>query len=690
MNNTVNRNSDCWISAKMANQITGLSMRTIQRNCKNKYKVRIANELTRGGNSGKVFEISLSSLPVDAQLKYYKTLDNAELKQTTSEKEIIHDSGSQTQQISTMKNFQRDHALAWLDILKKTEGMTYKQLEEFCRIQKLEQPDLKICVSLVYAKRAAYKNLGIVGISPLWGQARKGTSKIPEIAFERFVRLFFTERGPGVKACHFETFGYMKSQKPNLEWKEFPRPSAFYRLLKSRYTQSEIDYRRKGKQWWNRRHAKFIRRDWTALQPNQILVADDHLLDLMVIANNGKIIRPWLNLFLCLRTHRAQGWLLTENAPCTDTVFHSFALSCIENGIPSEIMLDNGKNFKAFSAINKYRPWDDQQQKIARSLLGVLGVEVSFCKAWAPQSKPIEPRFKILIENYCKKLPGYCGSSSLSKPDILKETLKKGQLLTFKQCKEQIDIFFRDLYNNLKSEGRLLRGLSANQLYNSLPKTIRKVTPDGINFLFMRTSDEFTIKREGIVDKSLGIDLVYWCEAFYGLTGMKVFLRRDLNAYNEAWVYNASTNTYICKAELANSIPGRANTPIQKQALVTAIKENNESLKRIRESTRTKPILDSYEILKNSILGVQAESACTEVKKAPNKQIEIISTPHDIAIREYRKQEKIGTFDLSKIAPPPREKKPPIFAFPSEREAYEKEQLNRLGCNISEEERKAG
>jgi hypothetical protein len=665
--------SKCWITTREASELTGYSMDTIQRNCKSDiYKIRICKAKVRGGNSGKAFEIDISSLPTYAQEKYFAARPTPHTD-TPVETAIVHDPNDEATRWASMTGWQKEHALAWVNILKETKGMSTNQLDEYRKIYKTQNAGFKISRSSIYTYRTAYKSQGIAGLSPNWGQTR-GSSRIPTAAFERFVQLFFTEKGPGVKSCHYEVFGFMKRANPVLKWSEFPSPAAFYRLLKSSYSQGEIDFRRRGKSFWMRRHEKFIKRDWSALAPNELLIADDHLLDLMVIGSDGKVIRPWLNLFICARTLRAQGWMLTEESPCADTVYHSFALTCIEHGIPAGIMLDNGKNYKAFSQINKHKKWDEQEQRRARSLLGVLKVNVSFTREYSGQSKSIEPRFRILIENFCKKLPGYCGFSSASKPEVLKATLKAGNLLTFRQCEEQIGIFFRDFYNNLRSDGRTLKGLSPNQLYDSLPKTINKVTVQGASFLFMRTSKDMTIRREGIVDNSLGIELTYWHEMFHGLTGHKVYIRRDLKEYNVAWVYNAENDSFLCKAEVANSIPGHANTPIEKQALVAAIRAKHESLKRVRESTRTKPILNTMEILENSIAGVRAESGNTETTIAKNREIQILLTPHDKAVQEHEKQQKTGTYDLAAIAPPPRPTKTPLFLFETDKGEYERQQ----------------
>jgi hypothetical protein len=672
MNNSA-QNSYIWIPTKVASQLTGLSMDTIQRNCKSgTYKARHATKCKRGGKSGAVYEICLDSLPSDTQLKYFNSLPAAD-KQLSVSVCRDADQNNEGKTLSAMTEFQRSHALKWITILKETENYSRVQLEEYCSVQKLNQLDLKLSISSIYSKRLDFKNFGIAGLSPQWGAGKRGTSKIPEAAFERFTSLFFKERGPGVRSCHYEIFGYMKKLNPSLTWKEFPSPSAFYRLLKNRFSRAEIDFRRMGKSYWERRHEYSITRDWTGLEPNEGLVADNHILDLHIIAEDDKIVRPWLCLFIDLRTSKSMSWKLFCDSPRADYLHHAYALSCLEHGVGKFVLLDNGKDMKAFSGRDKRKAWDDQEQKTTRSLLGVLGVDVMFAREFRANVKPIEQKFQILIQNFCKKLPGYCGSNSASKPETLKKDLKSGNLLTFRECEEQISIFFRELYNNLKSDGRLCHGLSPNQLFESLPRTIRKVTPDGVSFLFMRTSKNMTVHKEGIVDSELGITLQYWSEVLYGLTGLSVYIRRNLKDYATAWVYRADSGAFLCKAELSNAIPGRATTPLEKEALIAAIKRKSESIKRVREATKTKPILDTYEILKNSIVGVKAESACTEVKKAPSNKKQILLTPHDHAVSEHNKQEKIGTFNLSEIMPIPEKKeKLSLFTLEEDRKDFER------------------
>ena len=61
----------------------------------------------------------------------------------------------------------------------------------------------------------------------------------------------------------------------------------------------------------------------------------------------------------------------------------------------------------------------------------------------------------------------------------------------------------------------------------------------------MRTSKTYTVGRNGIRDNSLGI--TYWADWMISKTGLKVYLRRDVQNYKEAWAFRADNDEFVGK-----------------------------------------------------------------------------------------------------------------------------------------------
>jgi len=110
----------------------------------------------------------------------------------------------------------------------------------------------------------------------------------------------------------------------------------------------------------------------------------------------------------------------------------------------------------------------------------------------------------------------------------------------------------------------------------------------------MRTSKSVTIGRNGVKDSYL--DVTYWSDWMVTEKGRKVFLRRDINAYQEAWVFDAKTEQYLGKANIFHETSFLAKTNIEKSQLKEAIANKRKEQK----------------ILKSYINSVQTVAGTTE------------------------------------------------------------------------------
>lgn len=96
----------------------------------------------------------------------------------------------------------------------------------------------------------------------------------------------------------------------------------------------------------------------------------------------------------------------------------------------------------------------------------------------------------------------------------------------------------------------------------------------------MRTSKPVKIGRNGVRDSQS--DITYWGEWMYTEKGRKVFLRRDINAYQEAWVFDATTEEYLGKANLFQETSSLAKNNIEKAQLNKAMAAKKKEKKTMR------------------------------------------------------------------------------------------------------------
>lgn len=103
--------SEIWLTVDCVSELLGISARAVRKACKNgKYHPSIVN-----GNGGAQYKILLNSLPLEAQYKYYKSLDENRSSEETAVT-TIQNKADNKQQLTTD---QRETALARFDLVDK-------------------------------------------------------------------------------------------------------------------------------------------------------------------------------------------------------------------------------------------------------------------------------------------------------------------------------------------------------------------------------------------------------------------------------------------------------------------------------------------------------------------------------------------------------------------------------------------
>ena len=85
----------------------------------------------------------------------------------------------------------------------------------------------------------------------------------------------------------------------------------------------------------------------------------------------------------------------------------------------------------------------------------------------------------------------------------------------------------------------------------------------------MRTSKDFTIRRNGIKDTAFGI--TYWADWMISKMGMKVYLRRDIEDYKEAWVFKSDNDEFIGTANAVSAVAALHADKVSKEEFKEAM-----------------------------------------------------------------------------------------------------------------------
>jgi hypothetical protein len=299
-------------------------------------------------------------------------------------------------------------------------------------------------------------------------------------------------------------------------------------------------------------------------------------------------------------------------------------------GLPNDVYLDNGKDFrcKDFATGRK-----KQSVKIVHngtkksSLLTNLGINVHFALPYNAQAKPVERDF-LKIKNYLSKhCVGYRGGNVVERPEKLKYEIKNEKITGFDEFKTLFDDFILNVLNKMPSNGKVLQGKSPDELWSEEFIVKKIISKDALKLFCMRTSKDISIGRNGVFDSQLQI--TYWAEWMIGFKGKKVFLRRDVNAYQEAWVFDSTSEEFLGEANANQASSFLAQTPVEKSEYKKAIEQKKKEKKALQEYIKCKFSPANSEIAANFKNALETKT----VEKKP-KISKISNTKMDEVVKQ--------------------------------------------------------
>ena len=158
----------------------------------------------------------------------------------------------------------------------------------------------------------------------------------------------------------------------------------------------------------------------------------------------------------------------------------------------------------------------------------------------------------------------------------------------------------------------------------------------------MRTSKDFTIRRNGIKDTTLGI--TYWADWMISKMGLRVYLRRDIEDYKEAWAFRCDNDEFIGTVNAVKAVAALHADKVSKEEFKEAMsikKRNSKVAKAYIKQTLTISPEEQYENYKAAYNSAKKEFD-TDVKVS-----KIANTNMDKAVRKKKEQDDFGKFDLS-------------------------------------------
>ena len=617
-------NTNIWIDIDKASEMIGMSSQTLKRKCR---KGEFVFKIVKKGKVAHYF-VLLKSMPDFTQDKYLG--DTAvDLK------------------YSEVPSWAKLQAEKYVRILDASAGLKGKELKEFIDNwnNNDEEEEFTTSYPSLIKMRRRYFRYGVAGLISKHGQHLVG-SCVPDDYFEYFKTLYLIEGGPSLRSCRDLTLGYAVREL-GADRNNFPSFMAFKRRLDKEIPEQSIFLARNGQAAWNRKYNNFIDRDYSAITCNQVWVSDHAQIDVACYDENNKVVFPWVTVWRDYKSGKWLGWILQTGNPNSDLIFQSFYYAVEEFGLPKDVIIDNGKDYRSKDFAGGRKDFKIETNKNKTSaMLKELNVNVHFALPYNAQTKPVERDFLKIKELLSKHCIGYRGGNVVERPEKLAKEIKDGKIMKFEDFKELFDKTIINILNKRPSNGKNLNGRCPDDLFYEEYKEKIVTSKDALKLFCSRTSNTYTIGKNGVKDGKL--QTTYWADWMIHKKGMKVYLRRDIKNYKEAWVFNAKNDEFIGKAEAFKSVAALYAPEVSKEEFETAMATKKRNIKITKSYIKQNKEISPQEKYKNYEAAYQ--SVEREYKK-PVKVSKIANTNMDKAIQKNKDMENFGKADLSIFLP---------------------------------------
>lgn len=659
-------NTNIWIDIDKASEMIGLSSQTLKRKCR---QGEFVFKIVKKGKVAHYF-ILLKSMPDFAQDKYFG--DTAvDLK------------------YSEVPSWAKLQAEKYVRILDASAGLKGKELKAFIdNWNNNDEEEFTTSYPSLIKMRRRYFRYGVAGLISKHGQHLVG-SCVPDDYFEYFKTLYLIEGGPSLRSCRDLTLGYAVREL-GADRNNFPSFMAFKRRLDKEIPEQSIFLARNGQAAWNRKYNNFIDRDYSAITCNQVWVSDHAQIDVACYDEKNKVVFPWVTVWRDYKSGKWLGWILQTGNPNSDLIFQSFYYAVEEFGLPKDVIIDNGKDYRSkdFAGGRKNFKIETNKNKTS-AMLKELNVNVHFALPYNAQTKPVERDFLKIKELLSKHCVGYRGGNVVERPEKLAKEIKDGKIMKFEDFKELFDKTIINILNKKPSKGKNLNGRCPDDLFYKEYKEKIVTSKDALKLFCSRTSNTYTISKNGVKDGKL--QTTYWADWMIHKKGMKVYLRRDIKNYKEAWVFNAENDEFIGKAEAFKSVAALYAPEVSKEEFEAAMATKKRNIKLAKSYIKQNKEISAEEKYKNYETAYQ--SVEREYKK-PVKVSKIANTSMDKAIQKNKDMESYGKADLSIFLnkeEPPKKKK--FYYWNTDKELDEPDEelyLRGTDRKITEQQKKIG
>ena len=305
---------EIWIDSKKAAELVGIDRSVMQKRVKTENTKLIHRYVYGCGGRGQKIEILLSSLPEDAIARYYHC------EPVRNEVEEL-EGFSKTQQAEANNK-------AWIVELyqKREKGISTDAFVEWYN----QEFDASVTKANIFQWQKKLKEGGTAALVDRRGEHKRGTTTIPDDAWEYFYALYMTQEKRGVQLC----YDYTKERFPDI-----PSVYAFHRKVKT-IPEHVMIYYREGENAL-RDVLPSMDRDKSDIASNDIWFSDHHRVDVFTRNEDGsRLCRLWLTVFFDARSNKVISYICRNADPAADVIKQTMKKGMEMYGIPQAVYFD--------------------------------------------------------------------------------------------------------------------------------------------------------------------------------------------------------------------------------------------------------------------------------------------------------------------------------------------------------------
>lgn len=510
----------------------------------------LKSEVSVNQNNRKKYLIPISELSTHEQLKYYKS-NNIEIPEEllAGRKPKAHHPHKEFDEFSAE---QREEIAEWIRIIKawdeycaKSKLQKVPATEKFVQLQKIANPELNISKGILYRKKAALKADDLAGLIDNRGSWKRGTSSIPDVAWECFLYFYLDEAQHPINACIDYTRMWLEDKAP--QYLPLPDYSSFYRKVQTAIPKPLEIMGREGMKAFQDRCGTYIRRTYEGMVSNEWWIADNHTFDVQTKGKNGEIHRLYLTAFFDARSGIFTGCYVT-NAPSSQATLIALRKGILKYGIPQNIYVDNGREFltRDVGGLGHRQKKSTKNDFTPPPVFERLGIKMTNAIVRNAKAKIIERRFRDVKDRLSRLFPTYTGGNVVERPERLKKVMKDSDNIpTDDEFTKAVEDILEYYFNEQSYSGAVSAdsGKTRMQVYRENLHEQRIASEFDLNLMLMRSTRSQKVGRRGVHIMVADERIDYFNDELKAnYFGQSVYCRYDPENMSTVRVYDLKDN----------------------------------------------------------------------------------------------------------------------------------------------------